>query len=192
MTSIQRFVQITAAFDPEATRTLGQAFDMACALLGRTRRQRYREAIAKNIIEVAKAGGARSGSPAKGRTGRAKQQQRSVGAREATAHDGPPVLPLALVALNQFEHAHERDEHYRDGGPCDFEEQSCPPARGTRMKFRARPCATCPLCWRYAVLRCWARPAQSATATSLAGRSYRATNQVRSSPRLASRKPKRA
>ena len=31
MTSIQRFVQITAAFDPEATRTLGQAFDMACA-----------------------------------------------------------------------------------------------------------------------------------------------------------------
>jgi hypothetical protein len=33
MTSIQRFVQITAAFHPEATRTLGQAFDMACALL---------------------------------------------------------------------------------------------------------------------------------------------------------------
>ena len=36
MTSIQRFVQITQAFDPEATRALGQAFDMACALLGRT------------------------------------------------------------------------------------------------------------------------------------------------------------
>jgi hypothetical protein len=32
MASIQRFVQITQAFDPEATRTLGQAFDMACAL----------------------------------------------------------------------------------------------------------------------------------------------------------------
>ena len=29
MTSIQRFVQITAAFDPEATRALGQAFDTA-------------------------------------------------------------------------------------------------------------------------------------------------------------------
>ena len=44
--------------------------------------------------------------------------------------DGPPVLPLALVALSEFEHAHERDEHYRDGGPCDFEEQSCPPGEG--------------------------------------------------------------
>ena len=36
MTSIQRFVPITQAFDPETTSTLGQAFDMACALLGRT------------------------------------------------------------------------------------------------------------------------------------------------------------
>ena len=36
MTSIQRFAQITAAFDPEATRVLEQAFDMACALLGRS------------------------------------------------------------------------------------------------------------------------------------------------------------
>ena len=57
MTSIQRFVQITAAFDPEATRTLGQAFDMACALPGRTPQPpAVREAIAKCIIEAAKAG----------------------------------------------------------------------------------------------------------------------------------------
>ena len=57
MTSIQRFAQITAAFDPEATRTLGQAFDMTCALLGRTPQPTaVREAIAKCIIEAAKAG----------------------------------------------------------------------------------------------------------------------------------------
>jgi hypothetical protein len=57
MTSIQRFVQITQAFDPEATRTLGQAFDMACALLGHTPQPTaVREAIAKSIIEAAKAG----------------------------------------------------------------------------------------------------------------------------------------
>jgi hypothetical protein len=57
MTSIQRFVQITAAFDPEATRTLGQAFDMACALLGHTPQPTaVREAIAKSIIEAARAG----------------------------------------------------------------------------------------------------------------------------------------
>ena len=57
MTSIQRFVQITAAFDPEATRTLGQAFDTACALLGHTPQPTaIREAIAKSIIEAAKAG----------------------------------------------------------------------------------------------------------------------------------------
>ena len=56
ITSIHRFVQITQAFDPEATRTLGQAFDMACALLGRTPQPTaVREAIAKNIIEAAKA-----------------------------------------------------------------------------------------------------------------------------------------
>jgi hypothetical protein len=46
-----------AAFDPEATRTLGQAFDMACALLGHTPQPTaVREAIAKSIIEAAKAG----------------------------------------------------------------------------------------------------------------------------------------
>ena len=43
------FVQITQAFDPEATRTLGQAFDMACALLGHTHRP-------ESTIEAAKAG----------------------------------------------------------------------------------------------------------------------------------------
>ena len=57
MTSIQRFVQITQAFDPEAARTLGQAFDMACALLGHTPQPTaVREAIAKSIIEAAKEG----------------------------------------------------------------------------------------------------------------------------------------
>jgi hypothetical protein len=40
----QRFVQITQAFDPEATRVLGQAFDMACALLGHTPRPTKRYA----------------------------------------------------------------------------------------------------------------------------------------------------
>ena len=57
MTSIQRFVQITQAFDPETTRVLGQAFDMACALLGHTPQPTaVREAIAKRILEAAKAG----------------------------------------------------------------------------------------------------------------------------------------
>ena len=42
---------------PEATRTLGQAFDTACALLGHTPQPTaVREAIAKSIIEAAKAG----------------------------------------------------------------------------------------------------------------------------------------
>ena len=50
MTSIQRFVQITQ-FDPEATRTLGQAFDMACAS-----RQRYARPSPKASLKPAKAG----------------------------------------------------------------------------------------------------------------------------------------
>jgi hypothetical protein len=57
MTSIDRFIQITAAFDPDTTSTLGQALDMACALLGRMPQPTaVREAIAKSIIEAAKAG----------------------------------------------------------------------------------------------------------------------------------------
>jgi hypothetical protein len=57
LTSIDRSIQITGAFDPEATQTLGQAFDMACALLGRTPQPTaVREAIAKRILEAAKAG----------------------------------------------------------------------------------------------------------------------------------------
>ena len=57
MTSIQRFVQTTQAFDPDTTRTLGQAFDTACALLSHTpQRTAIREAIAKSIIEPATAG----------------------------------------------------------------------------------------------------------------------------------------
>jgi hypothetical protein len=57
MASIQRFAQITQAFDPEATRVLGQAFDMACARLGHTPQPTaVREAIAKSIVEAAKGG----------------------------------------------------------------------------------------------------------------------------------------
>jgi hypothetical protein len=57
MTSIQRFAEIMQAFDPEATRILGQASDMACALLGHTPQPTaVREAMAKSIIEAAKAG----------------------------------------------------------------------------------------------------------------------------------------
>jgi hypothetical protein len=57
MVSIQRFAAISQAFDPEATNVLGQAFDMACALLGHTPQPTAaREAIAKSIIEAAKAG----------------------------------------------------------------------------------------------------------------------------------------
>jgi hypothetical protein len=56
MTSIQRFAEITQAVDLEATRILGQAFDMACALLGHTPQPTaVREAMAKSIIETAKA-----------------------------------------------------------------------------------------------------------------------------------------
>ena len=47
MLSIQRFVQITEAFDPETTRTLGEAFDMAYALLGHTAQPTATEAIAQ-------------------------------------------------------------------------------------------------------------------------------------------------
>jgi hypothetical protein len=57
MASIERFVQTTQAFDPDTTSTLGQAFDMARALLGHTPQPTaVREAIAKSIIEAAKAG----------------------------------------------------------------------------------------------------------------------------------------
>ena len=87
MACIQRFVQITQAFDPEATRVLGQAFDMARALLGHTPEPTaVREAIAKSIIEAAKAG---ERDPVRlreaGLTGRTKRNQCGVGAR---AKDG--------------------------------------------------------------------------------------------------------
>ena len=82
MAPIQRFVQITQSFDPEATRVLGQAFDMACALLGHTSQPTaVREAIAKRILEAAKAG---ERDPSRlreaGLTGRTKRN-RGVGAR---------------------------------------------------------------------------------------------------------------
>ena len=48
MLSIERFYSVTGSFDPDATRTLGLAFDKACALLGRTPQPTaVREAIAK-------------------------------------------------------------------------------------------------------------------------------------------------
>jgi hypothetical protein len=57
MASIARFAQVSEAFDPETTRVLGSAFDMACAVLGRTVQPTVvREAIARNIIEAAKHG----------------------------------------------------------------------------------------------------------------------------------------
>jgi hypothetical protein len=57
MSSINRFISTTEAFDPEAVRVLGRAFDMACALLGRSVQPVViREAIAKNIVEAAKQG----------------------------------------------------------------------------------------------------------------------------------------
>ena len=47
----------TQAFDPDTTFILGQAFDMACALLGHTAQPTaVREAIAESIIKAAKAG----------------------------------------------------------------------------------------------------------------------------------------
>jgi ribosomal protein S9 len=57
MTSIVRFAPVTSAFDPEATRILGKAFDMACALVGRTAQPTAtREAIARAIVEAAQQG----------------------------------------------------------------------------------------------------------------------------------------
>jgi hypothetical protein len=56
--SIERLFPVTGAFDPDVTRTLGLAFDKACALLGRTPQPTaVREAIAKNIVAAAKQGG---------------------------------------------------------------------------------------------------------------------------------------
>jgi hypothetical protein len=57
MSSIERFAQIPNVFDPDATRLLGRAFDMACSLLGRSPQPTLiREAIARKIIEAAQAG----------------------------------------------------------------------------------------------------------------------------------------
>jgi hypothetical protein len=57
MSSIERFFPVTGAFEPDVTRTLGLAFDKACALLGRTPQPTAaREAIARNIVEAAKQG----------------------------------------------------------------------------------------------------------------------------------------
>jgi hypothetical protein len=92
MASIQRFAQITQAFDPEATRLLGQAFDMASALLGHTPQPTaVREAIAKRIIEAAKAGERdpvrlrEAGLAALSETNEAKTRARSDGYRPAVS-----------------------------------------------------------------------------------------------------------
>src|ERR1700722_8143857 len=50
MPSIDRYVKVTGAFDPEAIRVLGRAYDLACALVGHTAQPvAVREAIAKGI-----------------------------------------------------------------------------------------------------------------------------------------------
>jgi hypothetical protein len=57
MPSIDRYVRVTGAFDPEAIQVLGRAFDLACALVGHTAQPvAVREAIAKGIFEAAKQG----------------------------------------------------------------------------------------------------------------------------------------
>jgi hypothetical protein len=57
MPSIDRYVKVTGAFDPEAIRVLGRAYDLACALVGHTAQPvAVREAIAKGIFEAAKQG----------------------------------------------------------------------------------------------------------------------------------------
>jgi hypothetical protein len=57
MSRVERFSPETASFDQESTRTLGLAFDKACALLGHTPQPTaVREVVAKCIIEAAKQG----------------------------------------------------------------------------------------------------------------------------------------
>jgi hypothetical protein len=57
MPSIDRYVNVSAAFDPETIRILACAYDLTCALVGHTARPvPVREAIAKGIFEAAKRG----------------------------------------------------------------------------------------------------------------------------------------
>jgi hypothetical protein len=57
MSPVERFFPGTVSFDPDATRTLGLAFDKACALLGATPQPTAaRVAIAKGVVEAAKRG----------------------------------------------------------------------------------------------------------------------------------------
>jgi hypothetical protein len=57
MPSIDRYVEVAGAFDPEAIRVLRGAYDLACALVGHTPQPvAVREAIAKGIFEAAKQG----------------------------------------------------------------------------------------------------------------------------------------
>jgi hypothetical protein len=54
---LKRFFPGIVSFDPDATRTLGLAFDKACALLGKhPQPTAVRVAIAKSIVEAAKRG----------------------------------------------------------------------------------------------------------------------------------------
>jgi hypothetical protein len=56
MVSIERFYSNSSSFDHEVTRTLGAAFDRACALVGHIPQPAAtREAIAKAIVEAARA-----------------------------------------------------------------------------------------------------------------------------------------
>jgi|HubBroStandDraft_2_1064218.scaffolds.fasta_scaffold594961_2 hypothetical protein len=57
MVSIERFYSNSSSFDHEVTRTLGAAFDRACALVGHIPQPAAtREAIAKAIVEAATQG----------------------------------------------------------------------------------------------------------------------------------------
>ena len=64
-----------------------------------------------------------------------------------------PCFPLHWSALTEIEHAQERDEHYRDGRSCDFEEQSCPPGEGNEIpRTRSRNLSFVLAIWGLALL----------------------------------------
>ena len=57
MATIERFVSVSGAFEPETVRLLGSAFDMACSMLERTPNPvMTREAVARGIMDAAKQG----------------------------------------------------------------------------------------------------------------------------------------
>jgi hypothetical protein len=72
-------------FDSEATRVMGVAFEMALVALRHTDGvDPPRDAVARKIIELAKAGGARS---------REAVRRRVAARARAVAHVAPPIAP---------------------------------------------------------------------------------------------------